>query len=156
MNWIRKASVAIKGGPGGLGFYFDKASNLIKAHDGTRVHSFQTKQTGYVAKTADYTVVLPADNGKFLTMDLLTSGTFTLPAVSAANKGHRVHLITKVLPTSGAGTTIAPNSVDRIGFKADNTTYVGTAATDVLGDNMVLESDGVDGWIIVSQRGIWA
>lgn len=156
MNFIRKTAVAIKGGPGGLGFYFDKAVSLLKVHDGTRSHVLQTKQTGYTAKTADYTVALPADNGKTITMDLATSGTFTLPAVSAANKGHRVTLVTKSLPTSGAGTAIAPNASDRIGFKADNTAYTNSAATDVLGDNMVLESDGVDGWIIVSQRGIWA
>lgn len=155
MSWIRKVSVLIKGGPGGFGGPY-VSNNQVKAHDGTREHTFTTKQVGYSDKTANYTVVLPDDNGKYLTMSLATSGTFTLPAVSSANKGMRVTLITKSLPTSGAGTTIAPNSADRIGFKADNTSYVNTAATDVLGDNMVLESDGVDGWIIVSQRGIWA
>jgi hypothetical protein len=156
MNFIRKTKVAIKGGPGGIGVYFDKLANVVKFHDGTRAHSVNTSQSGYSTKTADYTVVLPDDNGKYIAASLLAGITVTLPAVSAANKGHRVTVINALLPTSGAGYAIAPNASDRIGFKADNTSYVNTAATDVLGDNMVLESDGVDGWIIVSQRGIWA
>jgi hypothetical protein len=89
-------------------------------------------------------------------MTLLAGITVTLPAVSAANKGQHVTFINALLPTSGSGYAISPNASDRIGYKADDADLVNTAATDALADFVTLESDGVDGWIIVGYKGIWA
>lgn len=155
MHQIRKTKVAIKGGPGGVGIYFDKNDSQVKTHDGSVTRSLEVKVAGLTAKTADYTVVLPADNGKIFEANGAATVTFTLPAVSSANKGMRITVVVKTLPT-GVGTSLSPNAADRIIYKADDADLVNTAATDVLGDLVTVESDGVDGWIVVAKIGIWA
>lgn len=156
-NMIRKSLTAIKGGPGGVGVWFDKVAKLIKTNDGSTVDRVvDTYVAGLNAITAaTYTVSLPADNGKRFSLTRLAGITVTLPAVSSANKGQRVTFINALLPTSN-NYNIAPASTDRIGYLADNTALTNTAATDVLSDAITLESDGVDGWIIVDRIGIWA
>lgn len=154
---IRKTGVAIKGGPGGIGFYANKDNgNQVTFNDGTTDRLATPRVPGYQAKTADYTVVLPSDNGKVFTANAAATVNFTLPAVSAANKGMRVTVVTQTQPGSGAGTTVTPDDDDRIKFKADAAALVNTAGTDAAGDLVTLESDGVDGWIVVAQVGVWA
>lgn len=160
MHQIRKTAVAIKGGPGGVGIYADKnAGNQVKVNDGVGTAGVSRVVTVAnptpAVKTAAYSVVLPEDNGKRIACQLLASFAVTLPAVSAANKGMQVTVINALLPTSGAGYSVAPAAADRIGYRADNTACVNTAATDVLGDFLTVESDGVDGWQIVGKGGIW-
>jgi hypothetical protein len=156
MHQIRKTAVAIKGGPGGVCVFYDKDDKQVHFHDGTTDRVVSERVAGLTTKTADYTVVLPADNGKIFEMELLAGITITLPAVSSANKGMRVTFINALLPTSGGGYAISPNASDRIAYKADDADLVNSAATDALGDLVTLESDGVDGWIVVSKIGTWA
>jgi hypothetical protein len=156
MHQIRKTHVAIKGGPGGVGVFYDKDDKQVHLHDGTTDRIVTERVAGLTAKTADYTVVFPADNGKIFEAEAASSLVFTLPAVSSANKGMRVTVVVAQLPGSGSGTTISPNASDRIAYKADDADLVNTAATDALGDLVTLESDGVDGWIVVTKIGTWA
>ena len=152
---IRKTSVAIKGGPGGVGLYHSKTDKQVHFHDGTTDRVVAENVPGVIAKTAAFTVALPADNGKKFELELLTGMDVVLPAVSAANKGQRVTFINALLPTSNVY-KLSPAAGDRIGYLADAAEYQNTAATDALGDFVTLESDGVDGWTIVAERGIWA
>lgn len=156
MHQIRKTSVDIKGGPGGVGVYYDKSDKQVHFHDGSVDRVVTERVPGMSAITSGtYTVALPADNGKIFELELLTGITVTLPAVSAANKGQRVTFINALLPTSNQY-RITPNASDRIAYKSDAANYDNTAATDALGDLVTLESDGVDGWIVVNKIGIWA
>jgi hypothetical protein len=157
MHQIRKTAVAIKGGPGGIGVRADKNNgSIVKFHDGTTERVVEQRVSGLTALTSGtYTVSLPTDNGKIFELELLTGVTVTLPAVSAANKGQRVTFVNALLPTSNQY-RITPNASDRIGYKADAANLDNTAATDALGDLVTLESDGVDGWIVVNKIGVWA
>lgn len=154
-HMIRKTSVAIKGGPGGVGHFYDKDNKAVKTHDGSQERMLSERVTGLQTKTAAFTVSLPADHGKIFELKLLAGITVTLPAVSSANKGHRVTFINGLLPTSNQY-RITPAAGDRIGYKADAANLDNTAATDALGDLVTLESDGVDGWVIVNKIGTWA
>lgn len=152
---IRKTNIAIKGGPGGVGHYFDNDNPSVKTHDGSTERVVRENIAGKTQKTTSFTVSLPADNGKKFELALLAGITVTLPAVSAANKGMQVTLINGLLPTSNQY-RITPNASDRIAYKADGANYDNTAASDALGDLVTLESDGVDGWIVVNKIGTWA
>jgi hypothetical protein len=88
---------------------------------------------------------------------------FTLPAASG-NGGGIITIITGVA-SAGTGLTIAPIGSDKIqamtkasGGTAltDKTTVTNTGATDVVGDCMVLQSDGASNWRAISIIGIWA
>lgn len=155
-HMIRKTDVAIKGGPGGAGIRHDRTDFQTKIHDGNDERIVHERFAGLHNKTADYTVVFPDDNGKILEADAAASLVFTLPAVSEANKGMRVSVVVKTQPGSGSGTTISPNASDRIQYKADDADLVNTAATDAKGDFVELESDGVDGYVLVGKIGTWA
>jgi len=155
MHQIRKTSVAIKGGPGGVGIYSDKADSQVKIHDGTTARVVESRVAGTEVKTAAFTVSLPDDNGKIFDLTLLAGFVVTLPAVSAANKGQRVTFRNALLPTSNEY-AISPAAADKIGFLSDDTDIENTAGTDVLGDLITLESDGSVGWVIVNKIGIWA
>ena len=156
MHQLRKTSVAIKGGPGGVGVSFDRDDKQIHFHDGTVNRIAEERFQGLVQKTAAYTVVLPDDRGKIFEANAAASVVFQLPAVSSANKGMRVSFVVAQLPGSGSGTAVSPNAADRIAYKADDADLVNTAATDALGDLVTLESDGVNGWIVVNKIGTWA
>lgn len=153
---IRKTALTIKGGPGGVGISYNKADKQVHLHDGTTDRVVRVGVAGYTTKTAAYSVVLPDDDGKILKMSLLAGFTVTLPAVSSANKGMRITVVNGLLPTSGAGYAVSPNASDRLGFLADDTDLTNSAASDALGDLLTLESDGVDGWIILAKIGTWA
>lgn len=155
MHQIRKTAVAIKGGPGGVGVFASKTDKQVHFHDGTTDRVADARVSGLTAKTAAFTVDLPADAGKIFELELLTGMDVVLPAVSSANKGMRVTFINALLPTSNVY-KISPASGDRIGYLANDAELQNTAATDVLGDLVTLESDGVDGWIVVNKIGIWA
>lgn len=53
--------------------------------------------------------------------------------------------------------TVAPNSVDKIeglGFTAtDNKAAINTLGN--IGDEITLVADGVDGWMVISSKGLW-
>lgn len=155
MNQIRKTSVAITGGPGGVGVYASKTDKQVHFHDGDTDRIVAERVGGLTAKTAAFTVSLPEDNGKRFELELLTGMDVALPAVSSANKGMQVTFINALLPTSNVY-KISPASGDRIGYLADDAEFQNTAATDALGDLVTLESDGVDGWIVINKIGTWA
>ncbi len=109
-----------------------------------------------------------ADNG--VTQNVIADGiTITLPATSAAGLYHFTIRNGGVPASSpvGAGTgmdasaliTIAPNASDKISglafTPADNKAALNTKTTSRVGDFITLLSDGVDGWTVVSARGIW-
>lgn len=107
-------------------------------------------------KTAAYTVT-PAESGKTFEADAAATVVFTLPATQA---GLLYTFVVKQLPGSGAGTSISPNTNDKImgnGFTAaDDKDAINTAATDRVGDMITLLGDGVDGWYVVGINGTWA
>ena len=155
MHQIRKTSVAIKGGPGGVGIYYDKDDKQVKTHDGSVERVVENRVAGLVNKTAAFTVSLPEDNGKIFELDALAGIEVTLPALSAANKGMRVTFVNGLLPTSNHY-GLNPASGDAIGYGSDSADLDNTAGTDALGDLITLESDGVDRWLIINKIGTWA
>ncbi len=88
---------------------------------------------------------------------------FTLP-LAASNPGAIITIVTGVA-SAGTGLTIAPTGSDKIqamtkasGGTAltDKTTVTNSGASDVVGDCMVLQSDGVSNWRAISIIGTWA
>jgi hypothetical protein len=154
MHQIRKTSITAKGGPGGVGVSYDRDDKQVHFHDGTTDRVVDQHVSGYTSKTADFTVAA-SDHGKIFKLALLTGITVTLPAVSSANKGLRVTFVNGLLPTSNSY-LLSPNSADRIGFLADDADVENTEGSDVLGDLITIESDGVDGWIVLNKIGTWA
>lgn len=110
-----------------------------------------------------------ADNGVVQNV-IVDNLTITLPATGAAGLYHFTIRNGGVPASSavGAGTgadgsaliTVAPNASDKISglafTAADNKAALNTKATSKVGDFITLVSDGVDGWTVVSARGIWA
>lgn len=118
-----------------------------------------------VTQTADFNVVDSDDDTLFLIG--AADKVATLPAVSIANKGMRVHFAMLAAGLSGGtGFSISPNAADGIRGKvnatgaalsgADDKDIVNTGATDVAGDSVTLVSDGVDGWQAIAVQGTWA
>lgn len=110
-----------------------------------------------------------ADNG--VVQNVVTDGiTITLPATAAAGLFYFTIRNGGVAASSAIGSstgtdasvllTIAPNASDKITgltfTAADNKAALNTKATAKVGDFITLVSDGVDGWTVVSARGIWA
>lgn len=94
--------------------------------------------------------------------------TITLPATSA---GATFYIRNGGVPASssvGAGTgadasaliTVAPNASDKIQglafTAADNKAALNTKATAKVGDYLHLVGDGIDGYNVLSARGVWA
>lgn len=94
----------------------------------------------------------------------------TLPAVASSNVGLRVIVrVGDVQQTSGptgAGTgnksighEIAPNASDKImGFGqagTDDKSLLLAKANHVVGDYVILQSDGVNGWMVQEVKGAW-
>lgn len=84
---------------------------------------------------------------------------FTLPAAAPATKGVR-YTVSCGGASAGVGLSISPDAADHIrgaGLTAvDNKDLINPGATDVIGDCVSLDCDGVDGWIITSVAGTWA
>lgn len=109
------------------------------------------------------------DNG--VTQNVIADAiTITLPATGAAGLYHFT-IRNGGVPAAtalGAGTgsdasaliTVAPNASDKISglafTAADNKAALNTKLTSRVGDFITLVSDGVDGWTVVSARGIWS
>lgn len=83
----------------------------------------------------------------------------TLPAAAAATEGVW-YTISCGVASGGTGLSISPNASDHIRgnglTSVDNKDLINTAATDAIGDSATIVCDGVDGWVIVGQTGIWA
>lgn len=84
---------------------------------------------------------------------------FTLPAAATAGRGVFYSFVTGVA-SGGVGMRITANAADDI-FAAGIDTAAGgsftnSGATDVIGDSVILVSDGVSRWTGIASRGTWA
>lgn len=84
---------------------------------------------------------------------------FTLPAAATVGAGVHYYIVTGVA-SGGTGLVVTANGADDI-FAAGVDTAAGgsitnSGATDAIGDNVHLVSDGVSRWVGVSARGTWA
>lgn len=162
INRLRKAEQlpTANGETGGL--IIDRASERIAAS----VSEKETDPRFVRAAAAEFKTsgnfsITDKDDGKtFYFKDAAASQVASLPAVSAKNKGMRVAGVVDALPAAGAGHAFSPAAADNIrgnGFTvADNKDAICSAASDRIGDYIELESDGVDGWVIVGVTGTWA
>lgn len=158
-NMIRRTLLAIKGGTGGAGIWIANATGRLFIDRQGGVAEPIASDAVRIPSTAAYTVK-PSEDGVTLHATALTSNVFTLPAVATVGIGFLVTVVTKVLPTSGAGTTITPAAADKFqgnGFnaKTDGQTLVNSAASDAIGDLVQLQSDA-DGWFVIGKVGTWA
>jgi hypothetical protein len=109
------------------------------------------------------TTLTKEDAGKIIAIDTTTATAVTLPPVGPGNRGAVFHIQVRQLPGSG-GHTINPNANDKIFASfaastaaADNkdlsfgSDAAGTG--DKIGDFIVLQSDGVDGWHQIAGQG---
>lgn len=105
---------------------------------------------------ADATAVV-ADAGTLFVANSSASVTLTLPLAATAKAGSLFGLSVGVLTSSG-GHKITPNAADTIVFTgtAAGSSMQCTAATDVLGDNLWLVSDGGTKWYVFGKVGTWA
>lgn len=170
-NLIRKTGTAIKGGPGGVGFWSYKG--LLKAgrlfierkslgsgvanEEPLSADGFTVLGTAVAAKTLDGT----DDGHTYVANNAAATVVFTLPKVATVGKGFRVRLLAGVLPGAGAGLTATPNAVDKFqgnGFNAKTAgqTLINSAATDAVGDWLDLQSDGGIIWYVIGKIGTWA
>ena len=103
------------------------------------------------------------DANKIVAIDTTTAATVTLPPVGPGNRGAIFHIQVRQLPGSG-GHAIAPASADKIFASFATSTaaadgkklYFGSAADgtgDAIGNFIVLQSDGADGYHQISGQG---
>ena len=77
---------------------------------------------------------------------------FTLPSTKA---GIWYAFVVDTLSAT-TGCSLDPAAADNINGGTDNKDLINTAATDVVGDSVILVADGDEGWLTVSMHGIWA
>lgn len=151
--------------------FIDSAGN-IKA-GGTLVVTGATTISGLVSSTggraaqpeiqAGDDTLVAADSGKvFICTKTSATQTFTLPAATVPC------VFTWVTTSAASEVLINPaSSSDTIQIKATvdqgasvvttaGTGIKNTAATNVVGDNITLVSNGLTAWIMIGQSGIWA
>jgi hypothetical protein len=109
------------------------------------------------------TTLTREDANKIIAIDTTTATAVTLPPVGPANRGAIFHIQVRQLPGSG-GHSINPNANDKlfVSFAAstaaadDKDLFFGTdgaGAGDKIGDFIVLQSDGVDGYHQIAGQG---
>jgi hypothetical protein len=170
MNFIRKASVAIRGNAGSAGIWIQKFAQsaqtkagrlFIDRKGGTpeplsldRVNVLGTSVAAITLDGTDDGVTVVANNSAATVVA-------TLPKVATVGAGYRARLLAAVLPGAGAGTTLTPNAADKFqgnGFNAKTAgqTLVNSAATDAVGDYVDVVSDGGTIWYVINKVGTWA
>ena len=77
----------------------------------------------------------------------------TLP--SAADAGVMFFIKNDALST-GTGLSISPAATDSIDGNTVNKDLINTGASDVLGDSVIIVSDGGTNWNTIAKGGIWA
>jgi len=100
-----------------------------------------------------------ADSGKVY-VNSAADVVYTLPdATPPGMKGVFYTFVTLTI-SGGTGVSISPAATDKIQGKgitaADDKDYVNSGATDAVGDLVQVVCDGVDGWIVLAERGTWA
>lgn len=170
-NMIRKTGTAIKGGPGGAGFYVLSqkgtsptvigAGRVFIDRKGGTPEPLALSRT-YVLGTSVAALTLTGSDDGVTVVATNTAATVvtTLPKASTVGVGFKARIYVGALPGAGAGTTITPNATDNfVGAgltKTAGQTLVNTAATDVVGDLIEVVSDGVTKWYITAKTGTWA
>lgn len=138
-----------------VGFGADEDGVIRGNVSGTAGDTFAVP--GWRIKTVTASVTATAaDNGTLFIADSTTSVVVSLPATA---KGLTFGLVVLQLTTVG-GHAFSPVAVDSIagnGFTvADNKDAICSAASDRVGDMLVLIGDGVNGWYISTVTGTWA
>lgn len=120
------------------------------------------------SRVATTGAILVTDYGG--TIQASTAATMTAPQTVAANKGATVRL-QNVHASGTSGVVFAANTADKIvgsgafgaagalasfNKSAGAATMTNTTATSVIGDYIVLQSDGNGAWWIIGGAGIWA
>lgn len=106
--------------------------------------------------SATPTTLTSADFGKVIVFDSATPMVVNLPKASES-KGAILHVMQKTL-TGGAAHRLTPFAGDYIGagITALTTTasqsLLSDAAADAVGDRYSIQSNGVNGWVIIAQR----
>lgn len=170
-NMIRKTGTAIRGGPGGAGIYVMSQKGTSPVVTGAG-RIFIDRQGGVPeplplgrvqvlgASVAARTLTGADDGITVIANNSAATVTVTLPKASTVGVGYRARVYTGVLPGAGAGTTITPNAADNfVGgglTKTAGQTLVNSAASDALGDQIEVVSDGVTKWFITAKTGTWA
>lgn len=98
-----------------------------------------------------------ADAGTIFVTGTSATVTVTLPLAATAGAGAEYGLSVGVLATAGGGHNFTPNAADTIKFTsaAAGSLVQCTTATDVMGDLLVLRSDGGTTWYQVARIGTW-
>jgi len=159
---IKKTFIAIKGGPGGAGFWVQKKTGvdvdrIYIDRQGSGESTKETVRTAKILRTGAANLTLtPEDDGATVYFDNATSRIVTLPPTS---KNLTFRFIIETV-TAGAGHKIDPNAADKITGNglalADGVAIECDGATDRAGDILELEGDGVNGWYITNLIGTWS
>lgn len=170
MNFIRKASLAIRGNAGAAGIWVQKyaAASTTKAgrifvdrKGGTpepiatdRLNVLGTSVAAITLDGTDDGVTVVANNSAATVV-------VTLPKSSVVGAGYTARVLAGVLPGAGAGLTVTPNAADKFagnGFNAKTAgqTLINSAATDAIGDMVEVVADGVTSWFVTNKIGTWA
>lgn len=166
----------------GTNRFYDSGFQVVDNADNTKVLAIQcsgiTAATTRTITVPDASITLRSNSASIqaagnTTLTVAQSGevfigteagvqTYTLPIATTAGLRY-----TFVAGNAGGEVLVTPNAADSIKCKATvdqgasvapvaGTGIKNTAATNVLGDNITLVSDGVSAWYMVAQSGIWA
>jgi len=146
------------------------SAGLIYVDNGGTVPGMFAAARSTTLQTSTYTPTLGTTGCNHTIYDLTDNAVITLPAVSTSNRGCEIRIVN----TAAAGAallTITPNASDGIygiiinsianvpssfnASGADAASLLNTKATHVYGDYVTLESDGVNGWLIIGGKGVW-
>lgn len=115
-----------------------------------------TKHINHITANADLS---PTQNDVTFIADAANLA-INLPDANAETKGNVVRLVTSTVSSSGVGFKAVPKAADAIrgtGITGAAAKYVeNTTATDALGDELTLQSDGQGSWWIIGKIGTWA
>jgi hypothetical protein len=162
-NMFRKAAVAVKGGPAGVGVWANAVRGSINFgrlfidRSGSGEASQESIRTNKVMSTGAANLTLTAkDDGAIVFFNDATSRIVSLPATA---KGLTFLFVIGTV-TAGAGHKIDPAAADKITGNglalADGVAIECDGATDRAGDILELTGDGNDGWIVTRVIGTWS
>ncbi len=114
--------------------------------------------SGHVVETIDvvaYTVTAEQSGTIFL-LEHADDIVVQLPATVA---GLEYTFIVQSLAADTLGHIITPAAADKffgVGAPGDDKGAVNTTATEAIGDSITVVGDGVDGWVAIVNKGVWA
>jgi hypothetical protein len=159
VNRVRKTNFVPLGNGHSVGAVVNSDNQFVLDFGGTDRRAVVTTNNPNVSGAADFTATA-SQSGSTFRATKLAGLVVTLPAAADVAEGTRFTLMNEALVTSGTGHQFTPASGDGIGGAGLAYTDDGvlrlTPATDVLGDYVTIESDGVADWHIVALKGIFA